>query len=129
MGPEVLFVSPRVADAGRLAELLSPLDISLDHVPNLRSAERSLRCGNYRAILTEEVLADGEWTQVLALVREIAPGMEVLVTARLADARLWAEVLNLGAFDLVPQPFYAAEVRRIFENVCREETHVMHMGS
>ena len=117
MRPEVLFVSPQVQDASRLAELLIPLDLSLDHVPDLRTAQHRLRRIAYRVILTEDVLADGGWIDILELARELAPKTEVMVTSRLADTRLWAEVLNRGAFDLLPQPFCGGEVRRIFENV------------
>jgi hypothetical protein len=33
-----------------------------------------------------------------------------IVTSRLADAGLWAEVLHLGGYDLLAQPFCAQEV-------------------
>jgi len=37
-----------------------------------------------------------------------------IVSSRLADERLWAEVLNLGAFDLLlGSPFVAEEVVRV----------------
>jgi DNA-binding response OmpR family regulator len=34
----------------------------------------------------------------------------LIVSDRLADERLWAEVLNLGAYDLLAMPFDAKEV-------------------
>ena len=36
-----------------------------------------------------------------------------IVTSRLADERLWAEALNLGAWDVLAKPFEADEVIRI----------------
>jgi hypothetical protein len=42
----------------------------------------------------------------------------VIVTDPQADARFWAEALNVGAYDLLAQPFYEPEVRRILFNVC-----------
>jgi FixJ family two-component response regulator len=36
----------------------------------------------------------------------------LIVTSRLADARLWAEALNLGAYDVLAKPFDATEVIR-----------------
>ena len=35
-----------------------------------------------------------------------------IVTSRLANDRLWAEALNLGAYDVLARPFDAAEVLR-----------------
>ena len=37
----------------------------------------------------------------------------LILTARLADERLWAEALNLGAHDVLERPFEAREVIRI----------------
>jgi len=37
----------------------------------------------------------------------------VIVTSHLADERLWAEALNLGAYDVLAKPFDAIEVGRI----------------
>jgi DNA-binding response OmpR family regulator len=34
------------------------------------------------------------------------------VTSRLADDRLWAEVLNIGGYDVLAKPFVPAEVFR-----------------
>jgi DNA-binding NtrC family response regulator len=36
----------------------------------------------------------------------------VILTARLADERLWAEALNLGAYDVLAKPFDATETIR-----------------
>jgi hypothetical protein len=37
----------------------------------------------------------------------------MIVTSRLADERLWAEVLNLGGYHLLAKPFDASEVVRV----------------
>ena len=42
----------------------------------------------------------------------------MIVTDPQADACFWAEALNLGAYDLLAQPFYEPEVRRILYNAC-----------
>jgi len=39
----------------------------------------------------------------------------LIVTSRLADERLWAEVLNLGAHDVLAKPFNAEEVVRVLD--------------
>ena len=40
-----------------------------------------------------------------------------------AAARFWAEALNLGAYDLLAQPFYEPEVRRILSNACSRPSY------
>ena len=73
---------------------------------------------NYEVILTEAALPDGKWLDVLRLAREYPREVEVIVTDSQADDRFWAEALNLGAYDLLAQPFYEPEVRRILYNAC-----------
>jgi len=41
------------------------------------------------------------------------------VADRLADDRLWAEVLNLGAYDLLIKPFDTQEVLRTVGLACK----------
>jgi DNA-binding response OmpR family regulator len=36
----------------------------------------------------------------------------LIVTSRLADEQLWAEALNVGAYDVLAKPFDATEVMR-----------------
>jgi hypothetical protein len=43
----------------------------------------------------------------------------LVVASRLADERLWAEVLNLGGHDVLAMPFDAHEVRRVMESAVR----------
>ena len=42
----------------------------------------------------------------------------LIVTSGLADARLWAEALNLGTYDVLAKPFDATEVIRIVRLAC-----------
>ncbi|MFN7993536.1 MAG: hypothetical protein U0Q18_08045 [Bryobacteraceae bacterium] len=98
--------------------MLSPVALECDHVPDLHHARAKLRSGHYPVVLTEAGLPDGSWLDVLSMVRGITPGAEVIVTDRDADARFWAEVLNLGGYDMLAQPFHESEVRRILSNAC-----------
>ena len=118
MRSTVLFVSPYREDAQRLSQMLSQLPLVLDHVPDLQHARAKLRQGRYGVILTEAGLPDGSWLDILSLARGMASGAEVIVTDAHADARFWAEALDLGAYDLLAQPFYESEVRRILYNAC-----------
>jgi FixJ family two-component response regulator len=63
-------------------------------------------------ILCEEILCDGTWKDLLLLTQEMPVPHNLIVTASNADDRLWAEVLNLGAYDVLQKPFRAQEVFR-----------------
>jgi len=116
--PAVLFVSPHPEDAALLSRMLRPLPLALEHVAGLEQARAKLGLQDYAVILTEARLPDGSWLDVLSLARDAAPGARILVTDLRADARFWAEALNLGAYDLLVQPFDKSEVRRILSHAC-----------
>lgn len=120
MDSGVLFISPHRKDAGTLSRMLGPTQLRVDHVTNLEEAGNRLRQDSYGAILTEAALPDGDWMDVLNLTYEIGSFPAVIVTHRLADDRLWAEVLNLGAYDLLAQPFDTSEVQRILTHACTQ---------
>jgi two-component system response regulator PilR (NtrC family) len=118
MGKGVLFVSPRREDAKTLSRMLGSLSVPIDYVADLAHARAMIRDGNYPVILTEANLRDGTWLDVLDLAHRVTPRSEVIVTDATADARFWAEVLNMGAYDLIAQPFATGEVQRILSNAC-----------
>ena len=63
-------------------------------------------------VICDGRLPDGSWQDVL---REVQRGREqpvLIVVSRVADDQLWAEVLNLGGYDVLAMPFEAAEVVR-----------------
>jgi hypothetical protein len=65
-----------------------------------------------RVVLCEHALEDGSWKDVLELAASRPYPPLVIVTARLADERLWAEVLNLGGYDVLAQPLDRNEALR-----------------
>ena len=117
MRSRILFISGRHEDARQLSRMLGSLPVALEHVGTFQQARTLLHQCDYDVLLTEAALPDASWLDVLQLARE-NPGLEVVVTDPQADARFWAEALNLGAYDVVSQPFYAPEVRRILYNAC-----------
>ncbi len=118
MRSRILFVSGRREDARRLSQMLQKVPLGLDHAANLQQARDKLRNSEYDVVLTEANLPDGNWLDALDLVNKGPRQMEVVVTDPQADARLWSEALNLGAYDLLAQPFYEPEVRRVLHNAC-----------
>lgn len=109
----VLFISPNARDARTISRMLGSVSLNLDHASSLRDASSQLRRHDYAAILTEACLPDGSWKDVLSFSEELHTSCPVVVTDRIADDLFWAEVLNLGAYDLLVQPFDTSEVQRI----------------
>ncbi len=123
MTDRVLFISPRRADATLISRMLGPASLELEHVHGIVHAAALLRRKTYAAILTECRLPDGCWKDVLDFV-ERTVRCQVVVTDRLADDVLWADVLSLGAYDFLAQPFDPDEVRRILTNACLQSRAV-----
>ena len=118
MGSGILFVSPHIEDATVVSRMLGPLSVSIEHVGGVKQARVKMQSHTYEVILTAANLSDGTWLDILDVARRVAPHAEVIVTDRDADARFWAEALNLGAYDLIAQPFAPGEVQRILGNAC-----------
>ena len=118
MSSRILFLSGHLDDAHRLSRMLQSLPLVLDHAENLRQARTQLQRQEYHVILTEAALPDGSWLDALHLARECPRALALIVTDPQADARFWAKALNLGAYDLLAQPFYEPEVRRILGYAC-----------
>lgn len=70
---------------------------------------------NVAVVVFDDDFHPGLWKEhVPRLLRqENAP--PVVLTSRLADERLWAEALNLGAYDLLMKPFERAEAARVLQ--------------
>ena len=69
-------------------------------------------CG-VAVVISESCLPAGQtWRDLLAALQATSNPPPLIVTDRLADDQLWAEVLNLGGYDLLAKPFDAREVLR-----------------
>ena len=76
------------------------------------SALRILYDTEIPIILCEQDVA-GTWREMLERVSLMDRPPFLVVTSRLADEHLWAEALNVGAYDVLSKPFNRTEVIRI----------------
>jgi DNA-binding response OmpR family regulator len=69
-------------------------------------------------VLCEASLPDGNWKDLLEDLSGRLNPPYLIVTSHLADEHLWAEVLNLGGYDVLAKPFDAEELCRVVEFAC-----------
>jgi DNA-binding response OmpR family regulator len=114
-----LVVSPVEGEHHAVAVALIPEGWRVRSVTSCAAALRFLKTHETRIVIAECELPDGNWHTILSGLREIADPPKLIVTSRLADDRLWAEVLNLGGADVLAQPFCPSEVWRSVCLACR----------
>lgn len=106
----IVFVSESVAEHRRIEQMLSGSIWNVDSQFTCKHAIERLSRERTPVVVCERELPDGYWTDVFAGTSALNPRPEMIVTAKKADERLWAEVLNLGGYDVLEQPFDTREV-------------------
>jgi len=117
LGPErqirILSVSSAEDDHTALFHILDELPFAVAPARTCRDAVTALTREQFDVILCECNLPDGDWIQILNHISGTGEKPLLIVTSRLADEALWAEVLNLGGYDLLAKPFSRQEVRHV----------------
>jgi len=80
------------------------------------SAMKRLDRGGIAVVFCERDLPDGTWQDLLQYARAQSQPPLIIVASRTADTQFWAEVLNLGGFDVVAKPFLASELRHVLRS-------------
>jgi two-component system NtrC family response regulator len=111
-GVEILSVSPLEEDHQFLRSVVSHSAWALFQAGTLADALNLLRQRDFSVVLCERELMPGTWTDLLEAIRHLAHPPSLIVVSKLADDCLWAEALNLGAWDVLQKPFERTEVLR-----------------
>jgi DNA-binding NtrC family response regulator len=112
----VLSVSPLQHDHDTLASLLGRDQWKIHNALSLRSASAFLQAHGVSLVICEHDLSPGTWTQLLDEIRLLSIQPLLIVTSRVADDYLWAEALNLGAYDVLAKPLDRTEVTRVLSS-------------
>ena len=67
-------------------------------------------------VFVEAELADGSWRDLLPAVQYAQKPWEMVVCTRYGSEQLWAEVLQCGVYDLIPEPYEHPETLRIIRS-------------
>src|SRR5579871_100081 len=109
----VLSLSPCFDDHEVIADILKPYQWPIQRASSLPGARPLLRSRQIGLIICERDLIPHSWKDLLAEVAALPRIPLVIVTSPHADDYLWAEALNLGAYDVLRKPFDSAEVTRV----------------
>lgn len=112
MRPRVLVVMPSHRRLG-LLPILEQSGMEVYVVGNFRDAQQKLADQSYDLLFVDAELPGGSWQHLVEAVSTLGKNCEVIVCSRCGDERLWAEVLQCGAYDLIPEPYDEREVARI----------------
>jgi DNA-binding response OmpR family regulator len=109
-GLTVLSVSGLEDDHVALGHIFSHSNWRLRSARTLGDAFEALRTETISVAICERDLPDGTWKHLLAELALCEVPPVLVVTSRIADDYLWAEVLNLGGCDVLAKPFDPKEV-------------------
>jgi DNA-binding NtrC family response regulator len=116
MSSKILLVMPQ-GRRDRLLRFLPEAGIDVVAVDSAKEARKLLaEQGKYDLAFVDSELPDGSWRDVLEFIVASKTGCEMVVCSRCGDERLWAEVIQCGAFDLVPEPLEQQEILRIIRS-------------
>lgn len=111
----VIAVSSFPGDHIALAHMFGHTAWKLTTAQSVREAAAQLSTLTFAAIpvvVCDENLSDGSWKDLLRFTQGMPDTCNLIVTSSCADDRLWAEVLQLGAYDVLQKPFRAQELFR-----------------
>jgi DNA-binding NtrC family response regulator len=107
----ILLVSPYADDYSSLKSTLNVNKII--RCSGASEALQQITSERIELIICERDLTDGNWKTILAASEAMEPAPLVLVVSQHADESLWAEVLNLGGYDVLLKPFDRHEINRV----------------
>lgn len=118
----IVCISPLAADHDSLKRIVNRSEsdggpkwlLHAASTPN--SALTLLRTGDVPIVVCEHDLGSSSWKDVLEDLAVLPNPPLLIVSSRAADERLWAEALNLGAYDVLAKPFDAGEVVRVLRS-------------
>lgn len=118
--PTVLAVFSNIDDRTSLVNILVHSGWEVRFTRTLSETQAALRASPPGVILSDSRFSDGRgWSDLLNELQTLEDPPPLIVADRLADERLWAEVLNLGACDLLTKPFASKEVLHAVSMACR----------
>ncbi len=101
----------------RLFDALESCDIDVLAASDCNEGRRMLETQPpVHVVVTDTTLPDGDWRRVLEIVERGYSKSEVVVVCSCQDdPKLWLDVLEQGAYDVLVEPIQPKEAQRIVE--------------
>ncbi len=80
---------------------------------SIQEGIRLIHDNSPQLVICDDKMEDGDWNVILDVTIKERNPPYLIVASRLADDRLWAEVLNRGGYDLLAKPYEPSEVIRV----------------
>jgi DNA-binding response OmpR family regulator len=115
----VLAILPSPDDFETLQEILAGDRWTVRNASSCDEAMRLVQSEEPAVVTCDHQLPDGSWRDLFKLLEALQNPPPMVVVSRNADESLWAEVLNLGGYDVLAKPFERSEVSRVMEMALR----------
>ena len=106
----VLAVGSEAGNVSCLRNICTGAGWTLHEARTLRAALARLEHDSIPVVICQHQLPDGDWTALLDATSGLPEPPCLIVWSHHADNSLWAEVLNLGGYDVLAAPFREEEV-------------------
>jgi DNA-binding response OmpR family regulator len=129
-----LFVGGYEDECSLMREVFRECGWQLFEAPDRRRAARCLRRHPVHVVIAKSDMPDGSWQEMLRHLHRLMRPPLLIVASRTADEHLWAEVLNIGGYDVLAQPFERDEMVRVVASARRhfdyqpERARAQHAG-
>ena len=91
----------------------------LFEAPGKRRAALCLECHPVQVVIAEPDVPNWNWKSLLLDLQQRPCPQQLIVTSRTGDESLWAEVLNLGGYDVLARPLGGEELERVVAAAAR----------
>jgi DNA-binding NtrC family response regulator len=115
----VLFVTPNMEDHTSLRKILDGPSWEVFAAYSCREARAFIESQSVPVVICERALPDGDWQVLLDAIDQLPRKTSLIVVSRVADEQFWAEVLNLGGYDVLLTPLEETEVLRVTHSAWR----------
>ena len=100
-------------------EALANTEWHLCHAANVSAALNFLRSNPLAVAICDCDLESGDCREMLNALHSLPDPPKLIVGSHSPDNTLWAEVLNLGAYDLLMRPYNPQEVAAVLASAGR----------
>lgn len=108
----------------KLQQILADSNWILHRARTRSEAFSCLRQSGYAVVLSDVEMPDGSWREALADLDRFPERPRMVVIAP-HDRGLWAEVLNVGGFDVLEKPLDRRELFSVLAFACRQRARAL----